>query len=74
VHQFGLQPRELRERSFAVYFLRQDAAHHRAGACGYCVARPALTRELRKVHQFNYLQHAATPLQEGIQLVPGAIP
>jgi methionine aminotransferase len=32
---------------------------------GYCVARPALTRELRKVHQFNTFSIAA-PLQHAI--------
>ena len=34
---------------------------------GYCVARPTLTRELRKVHQFNTFSIAA-PLQEAIRL------
>jgi methionine aminotransferase len=34
---------------------------------GYCVAPPALTRELRKVHQFNAFSIAA-PLQEAIRL------
>jgi methionine aminotransferase len=34
---------------------------------GYCVAPPVLTRELRKVHQFNTFS-IATPLQEAIRL------
>jgi methionine aminotransferase len=34
---------------------------------GYCVASPALTKELRKVHQFNAFSIAA-PLQEAIRL------
>jgi methionine aminotransferase len=34
---------------------------------GYCVAPPLLTRELRKVHQFNTFSIAA-PLQEAIRL------
>ena len=34
---------------------------------GYCVAPPELTRELRKVHQFNAFSIAA-PLQEAIRL------
>jgi len=32
---------------------------------GYCVAPPALTRELRKVHPVQHLQHAH-PLQHAI--------
>jgi methionine transaminase len=40
---------------------------------GYCVAPPALTRELRKVHQFNTFS-IASPLQHAIARYLGAYP
>ncbi len=42
----------LRERSLAVYSFGKSM-HATGMRVGYCVAPPALTTELRKVHQFN---------------------
>ena len=39
---------------------------------GYCVAPPVLTRELRKVHQFNAFSIAA-PLQAAIAPLPASV-
>jgi len=66
VHQSVMNHPELRERSYAVYSFGKTL-HITGWRVGYCVARPALTRELRKVHQFNTFSIAA-PLQEGIRL------
>jgi methionine aminotransferase len=55
---------ELRERSFAVFSFGK-ALHATGWRTGYCVAPPALTRELRRVHQFNTFSIAA-PLQHAI--------
>ena len=66
VHQSVINHPELRERSYAVYSFGKTL-HITGWRVGYCVARPALTRELRKVHQFNTFSIAA-PLQEGIRL------
>ena len=66
VHQSVMNHPELRERSFAVYSFGKTL-HITGWRVGYCVARPALTRELRKVHQFNTFSIAA-PLQEAIRL------
>ena len=55
---------ELRERSFAVYSFGK-ALHATGWRVGYCVAPPDLTRELRKVHQFNTFSIAA-PLQHAV--------
>ncbi len=55
---------ELRERSFAVFSFGK-ALHATGWRTGYCVAPPALTRELRKVHQFNTFSIVA-PLQHAI--------
>jgi len=66
VHHSVINHPELRERSFAVYSFGKTL-HITGWRVGYCVARPALTRELRKVHQFNTFS-IATPLQEGIRL------
>ena len=57
---------ELQARSFAVYSFGKTL-HITGWRVGYCVAPPALTRELRKVHQFNAFSIAA-PLQEAIAL------
>jgi len=43
---------ELAQRSFAVFSFGKTL-HATGLRIGYCVAAPALTRELRKVHQFN---------------------
>jgi methionine aminotransferase len=65
-HQSVMNHPELRERSFAVYSFGKTL-HITGWRVGYCVARAALTRELRKVHQFNTFSIAA-PLQAAIAL------
>ena len=55
---------ELRAASFAVFSFGK-ALHATGWRTGYCVAPPALTRELRRVHQFNTFSIAA-PLQHAI--------
>src|SRR6186713_1804742 len=66
VHQSVMNHPELRDRSFAVYSFGKTL-HITGWRVGYCVAPPVLTRELRKVHQFNAFSIAA-PLQEAIAL------
>ncbi|HMK86919.1 MAG TPA: methionine aminotransferase [Steroidobacteraceae bacterium] len=63
-HASVLSHPELRERSFAVFSFGK-ALHATGWRTGYCVAPPELTRELRKVHQFNTFSIAA-PLQHAI--------
>jgi len=63
-HQSVMNHPELRERSFAVYSFGKTL-HITGWRVGYCVAPPLLTRELRKVHQFNAFSIAA-PLQAAI--------
>src|SRR5580693_886711 len=63
-HASVLAHPELRERSFAVFSFGK-ALHATGWRTGYCVAPPALTRELRKVHQFNTFS-IVTPLQHAI--------
>ncbi len=65
-HQSVIDHPELRERSFAVYSFGKTL-HITGWRVGYCVAPPELTRELRKVHQFNTFSIAA-PLQAAIRL------
>ena len=55
--------RSCKHRSFAVYSFGKTL-HITGWRVGYCVAPPVLTRELRKVHQFNAFSIAA-PLQAG---------
>jgi methionine aminotransferase len=55
---------ELRERSFAVFSFGKTL-HATGWRIGYCVAPAPLTRELRKVHQFNTFSIAA-PLQHAV--------
>ena len=64
VHQSVINHAELRECSFAVYSFGKTL-HITGWRVGYCVAPPLLTRELRKVHQFNAFSIAA-PLQAAI--------
>jgi methionine aminotransferase len=64
VHASALGHPELRERSFAVFSFGKTL-HATGWRTGYCVAPPLLTRELRKVHQFNTFSIAA-PLQYAI--------
>ena len=66
VHQSVMNHPELQATQLRGVFLRQDAAHHRLAR--RLLRRAAeLTRELRKVHQFNAFSIAA-PLQEAIRL------
>jgi methionine aminotransferase len=55
---------ELRERSFAIFSFGKTL-HATGLRVGYSVAPPELTRELRKVHQFNTFS-IAHPLQQAI--------
>ena len=71
-HQSVIDHPELRERSFAVYSFGKTL-HITGWRVGYCVAPPELTRELRKVHQFNTFSIAA-PLQAAIRLYLGRRP
>jgi methionine aminotransferase len=66
VHQSVMNHPELLHRSFAVYSFGKTL-HITGWRVGYCVAPPLLTRELRKVHQFNSFSIAA-PLQAAIAL------
>jgi methionine aminotransferase len=66
VHQSVIDHEELRSRSYAVYSFGKTL-HITGWRVGYCVAPPSLTRELRKVHQFNAFSTAA-PLQQAITL------
>jgi methionine aminotransferase len=54
----------LRPLSFAVFSFGK-ALHATGWRVGYCIAPPELTRELRKVHQFNTFS-IANPLQHAI--------
>jgi methionine aminotransferase len=63
---------ELRERSYAVFSFGKTL-HATGWRTGYCVAPPDMTRELRKVHQFNTFSIAA-PLQHAIARYIGAHP
>jgi len=55
---------ELRERSFAVFSFGKTL-HATGWRVGYCVAPPDMTRELRRVHQFNTFS-IVSPLQHAI--------
>lgn len=63
-HESVLAHEELRARSFVVYSFGKTL-HATGWRTGYCVAPPALTIELRKVHQYNTFSIAA-PLQAAI--------
>ncbi len=63
-HQSVLAHQELRERSYAVFSFGKTL-HATGWRIGYCVAPPELTRELRKVHQFNTFS-IVSPLQFAI--------
>jgi methionine aminotransferase len=63
-HHSVLSHPGLRDRSVAVYSFGK-ALHATGLRVGYAVAPPELTRELRKVHQFNTFT-IATPLQYAI--------
>jgi methionine aminotransferase len=63
-HASVLAHPELRTRSFAVFSFGKTL-HATGWRVGYCVAPAAMTRELRKVHQFNTFS-IASPLQYAI--------
>lgn len=65
-HASVLAHAELRSRSFAVFSFGKTL-HATGWRVGYCVAPPDMTRELRKVHQFNTFS-IASPLQYAIAL------
>ena len=71
-HQSVLAHPELRERSFAVFSFGKTL-HATGWRVGYCVAPPELTRELRKVHQFNTFS-IVSPLQYAIARYLSAYP
>ena len=51
-HQSVLRFKDLRERSLAVYSFGKTF-HATGWKIGYCVAPPRLTKEFRKIHQWN---------------------
>jgi methionine aminotransferase len=63
-HASVLAHPELRPRSFAVFSFGKTL-HATGWRVGYCVAPSDMTRELRKVHQFNTFS-IASPLQYAI--------
>jgi methionine transaminase len=63
-HASVLAHPELRERSYAVFSFGKTL-HATGWRVGYCVAPPKMTRELRKVHQFNTFS-IVSPLQHAI--------
>jgi methionine aminotransferase len=63
-HASVLAHEELRERSFAVFSFGKTL-HATGWRVGYCVAPQAMTRELRKIHQFNTFS-IVSPLQHAI--------
>jgi methionine transaminase len=63
-HYSVLSNASLRERSIAVYSFGKSM-HATGLRVGYCVAPPALTTELRKVHQFNTFS-VATAFQHAL--------
>ena len=71
-HQSVLMHPELRERSYAVFSFGKTL-HATGWRIGYCVAPPELTRELRKVHQFNTFS-IVSPLQYAIARYLSAYP
>jgi methionine aminotransferase len=71
-HASVLTHEELRAKSFAVFSFGKTL-HATGWRVGYCVAPPELTRELRKVHQFNTFS-IANPLQHAIAAYLGQRP
>ena len=63
-HQTVLTHPELRERSYAVFSFGKTL-HATGWRIGYCIAPAQMTRELRKVHQFNTFS-IVSPLQYAI--------
>ncbi len=60
-HQTVLSHQGLRERSMAVYSFGKTF-HNTGWKIGYCIASPDLSREFRKVHQYNVFA-VNTPMQ-----------
>lgn len=71
-HQSVLAHEELRECSYAVFSFGKTL-HATGWRVGYCVAPPEMTRELRKVHQFNTFS-IVSPLQHAIARYLSAYP
>jgi methionine aminotransferase len=71
-HHSVLAHAELACRSFAVFSFGKTL-HATGLRIGYCVAPPQLTRELRKVHQFNTFS-IAHPTQQAIAAYLGEQP
>ena len=71
-HASVLAHAELREHSFAVFSFGKTL-HATGWRVGYCVAPPQMTRELRKVHQFNTFS-IVSPLQYAIARYLAAYP
>jgi methionine aminotransferase len=63
-HHSVLAHAELASRAFVVFSFGKTL-HATGWRVGYCIAPPALTVELRRVHQFNTFT-IATPLQQAI--------
>lgn len=71
-HESVLRHERLRRRSFAVFSFGKT--YHVTGwKTGYCIAPPALTRELRRVHQFVAFV-AFTPVQYALADFMAACP
>ncbi|RYZ28870.1 MAG: aminotransferase class I/II-fold pyridoxal phosphate-dependent enzyme, partial [Sphingobacteriales bacterium] len=64
VHQSVLSVPELRERAFVISSFGKTY-HNTGWKVGYCIAPPALTTELRKMHQFMVFS-TSTPFQLAI--------
>ena len=71
-HQSVMNHEELQHRSFAAYSFGKTL-HITGWRVGYCVAPPHLTRELRKVHQFNTFS-VSSPAAGGHCAVHAALP
>ena len=71
-HASVLAHPELRARSVAVYSFGKTL-HATGLRVGYAVAPPALTTELRKVHQFNTFTIASLPAAGGRRVSARAI-
>src|SRR5690606_39125082 len=63
-HQSALQYPQLRKRSFVMFSFGKTFSVT-GWKTGYCIAPPALTAELRKVHQFVCFV-AVTPVQHAV--------
>jgi methionine transaminase len=64
VHQSVLRYPELYKRSFVVFSFGKSL-HVTGWKTGYVIAPPELTRELRKIHQFNVFS-VNRPIQHGV--------